>query len=296
MGGYAELLTLVSLGYLLRKVRVLDENSSSHLNAFVVYAAMPALVYHVTSGIPVRELPGYGELTAVSVLTALVTSISALILARITREKDPLVPVLCSGLGNTGFLGYPICLSTFGEEGLRAAVFYDFGTVLCVIAAYAVAGGGNPLKVSLRFPPAHAAIAGVLTSYASLEVPKTVASLLKDLGSAAVPTVMVSLGAALRWRVSDWTRMVPAAWALKLGLSPAVALALTHAFGIDGLKAQVAVVEASMPPAVMTVVLTELLGKRVDLAASITFSATVISLATVPLVTFLATGRVPMIT
>ncbi len=296
MGGYLELLTLVSLGYALRKVGVLDESSSSHLNAFVVYAAMPALVYRVTSSIPVHELAEYGEMTLVSVVTASVSILLAAGIARLLREEDPLVPILCSGLGNTGFLGYPICFSTFGEEGLRAAVFYDFGTVLCVIAAYAIAGRGNPIKISLRFPPAHAAITGMLTSILSVKLPTQAVSVLKDLGEAAVPTIMVSLGAALRWGVSEWTTMVPVAWGIKLAISPIVALALAHALGLESVKAYVAAVEGAMPPAVMTVVLSELLGKRVDLAASITFSATVVSLMTVPLVILMVTGKIPAIT
>jgi len=296
LGGYVELLALVSLGYALRRVGVLDETSSSHLNAFVVYAAMPALVYKVTSSIPVHELVGYGEMTLVSIATASVSTALAAGIARLLREEDPLVPILCSSLGNTGFLGYPICLSTFGEEGLRAAVFYDFGTVLCVIAAYAIAGRGNPIKVSLRFPPAHAAVAGMLTSILSVKLPTQAVSILKDLGGAAVPTIMVSLGAALKWRISEWTTMVPAAWTIKLGISPLVALTLAHALGLEGVKAYVATVEGAMPPAVMTVVLSELLGRRVDLAASITFSATVISLMTVPLVILMVTGRIPAIT
>ena len=38
--------------------------------------------------------------------------------------------MLVAALGNTGYLGYPIATTLFGDAGLVRAVFYDvFGTV-----------------------------------------------------------------------------------------------------------------------------------------------------------------------
>ena len=38
--------------------------------------------------------------------------------------------MLAAGLGNTGYIGYPLALAMLGPNGLTRAVFYDvFGTV-----------------------------------------------------------------------------------------------------------------------------------------------------------------------
>ncbi|WP_456483979.1 AEC family transporter [Methanopyrus kandleri] len=294
MGGleaFLEILGLVFAGYTLRKVGIFSEGTSSHLNAYVVYLAMPALVFTAMLRVPIQGLLQHLKLVVISMsLSAMCTLIGFAVARKMARDRrDAMAVALTSGLGNTGFLGYPVCLSTFGEPGLEAAVFYDFGTTLSVIVAYLMLSSRreNPLKMSLRFPPAHAAVAGICWGALGLHLPDTIRSTLQLLGRSVVPVIMVSLGASLRWDLPrSVISVIPTVWIVKLCASPIVA-AIIAPSGLDG---EVAVLEAAMPPALMNLVLAELLGLRPHVTAALVFSTTVISLATVPTVIYLVSG------
>ncbi|WP_456482420.1 AEC family transporter [Methanopyrus sp.] len=294
MGGleaFLEVLGLVFVGYTLRKAGIFSEDTPSHLNTYVVYLAMPALVFTAMLRTSTQELLQHLKLVVISVLLSILCALVGLAAARKTARdrRDAIAVALTSGLGNTGFLGYPVCLSAFGEPGLEAAVFYDFGTTLSVIAAYLTLSSRreNPLKMSLRFPPAYAAVAGICWAALGLHLPDTVRSTLQLLGRSAVPVIMVSLGASLRWDLPrSVVGVIPTVWVVKLCASPVVA-AIVAPSGLDG---KVAVLEAAMPPALMNLILAELLGLRPHVTAALVFSTTVISLATVPTVIYLVSG------
>ncbi|WP_456436202.1 AEC family transporter [Methanopyrus sp.] len=294
MGGlevFPEVLGLVFIGYTLRNVGIFFEDTPSHLNAYVVYLAMPALVFSAMLRAPIQGLLQHLKLVVISMLLSVTCAFIGFAIARNTARdrRDAIAAALASGLGNTGFFGYPICLSTFGEPGLEAAVLYDFGTTLSVIAAYLMLSSRreNPLKMSLRFPPAHAAVAGICWTALGLHLPDTIRSTLQLLGRSVVPVIMVSLGASLRWDLpKSVINVIPTVWVVKLCTSPVVAVAIAPS-GLDG---KVAVLEAAMPPALMNLVLAELLGLRLHVTAALVFSTTVISLATVPTVIYLISG------
>ncbi len=279
---FLELLALVGLGCVARRVGALGEEAPSYLNAYVVYLAMPALVFATVARLPPGKVVRYALLVLVSVGVAAVCCLVGYGVGRWVGldRRDAVAVGLASGLGNTGFLGYPVCLSVLGRGGLEAAVFYDFGTTLSVIGAYLLlARGGCPLRMSLRFPPAFAALAGIVWALLRLPLPGVARHALETLGASAVPVIMVSLGASLRWEVAVG-RALPVVWGVKLGLSPV----LGWLVGPSGWEGRVVVLEAAMPPALMNLVLAELLGLRPHVVATLVFTTTVVALVTVPVV------------
>ncbi|MEO2241649.1 MAG: AEC family transporter, partial [Euryarchaeota archaeon] len=79
---FLELLALIGLGYAARRVGALSEEAPSHLNAYVVYLAMPALVFTTVARLPPGKVVHYASLVLVSMGVAAVCCLVGCGLAR----------------------------------------------------------------------------------------------------------------------------------------------------------------------------------------------------------------------
>jgi hypothetical protein len=109
---------------------------------------------------------------------------------------------------------------------------------------------------------------------------------------AFIPLALLTLGAQLGLVVKD-RQKYPVTWsvALRLLLSPAVALGLIYLLGLHGFLAQVLLISASAPTAVNCMLLCLEFDNHPDYAARAVFYSTLLSPITVTLTIFLAQGN-----
>lgn len=108
---------LVFAGWLARRTGALGPHSTSELNRFVVYLALPALLFDVVANAHWRELwhPGFvlsfgGGTAAVFVATVLLRRCSGHALA------DASIDGLNASYANTGFIGFPLAAAVLGSR------------------------------------------------------------------------------------------------------------------------------------------------------------------------------------
>jgi predicted permease len=209
--------------------------------------------------------------------------------------------VIASAFVNSGNFGLAATRFAFGEAALaRAIIYYVFSTIAVYTLGVFVASLGNhgprqAVREILSVPAFYAVLAAGLARGFGWTVPPFVERTVSLLGEAAIPVMLVLLGlqiAAARVHPEAWPRprlvILAAATVLQLLVAPLTALALASLIGLTGPTWQAAVLETSMPAAVITTVL----AVQYDLDAELMTGAVVLTtllspLTLTPLIIFL---------
>lgn len=199
--------------------------------------------------------------------------------------------VLCAIAGNTGNYGLPANQFAFGPDALEPAViYYAVSTlVLSTVGVYVAASGRRSARQALRnvasVPLAYAGIAGLLVWATGVTLPLPIERFTNLAGQAAIPVMLVILGMQLaEVRLRDDLGLVTVAALTKLISGPLLGLFFAGLLGLSGIARQAAIVEASMPTAVMAIVLATEYDTAPRFTAGVVLVSTLASLVTVTLV------------
>jgi predicted permease len=197
---------------------------------------------------------------------------------------------LCTAIGNTSFLAFPLISALLGEPALSLAAVYDqFGSFLALsgVAPWIVvrASGGSaqsPLatvKRVLSFAPFVSLVVALLLPAA---LPGWLDHILLQLSRALVPVAMFAVGLRLRVTPPTERAAFAAGLLLKLVLFPALALGLCALAGASRPVRDVAVLEAAMPASVTAGALAMSAGLAPRLAAALVGWGLLLAQLTVP--------------
>jgi malate permease and related proteins len=277
---------VAGLGYLVQRQVGLDKRT---LSSIVFYCLSPALVFSslVNSELPVAEL---GGMVLFTLLAILLIGIIGLALARLLRfsriETAAFLIVLM--FVNGGNYGMTLNLLRYGQDGLaRAVVYYMTSTVLAYTIGVLIASMGRlPWRAALRrilfLPPLHAAVFAVIVYLYNIPIPTPLLRGIDVAGAGAIPVMLILLGmqmADLRGR-ARWRLAIPAI-STRLLLGPAVGLLVASSIGLTGLTRSVAIIEASMPTAVFSIILATEFDLQPEAVTSIVVGSTLLSPLTV---------------
>jgi predicted permease len=281
---------LLLVGYLLRKSGRMPENAAETLNRFVIDICVPAAILRLVPTLTFT--PSLAVLVIVPWAMAGLAYVAARLATRwlgLDRTTSTAL-FLVTALGNTSFLGFPLCSALLGERALPLAAVYDqlgsfllLGTVAPVALARVSAGERpSPAAIARRvltFPPLVALIVAVLP----VPRPALLEPLLATASAPLVPVAMVAVGLKLRLTPPRPLRVLALGLTLKLAVLPAAALGLAHALGAPLLVKQVATLESAMPTMVSAGALMMAYGVASELAAAFVGWGLLIALGTVPL-------------
>lgn len=291
----ATVVILIGIGFLLKKTGIAKKEHSQILNNIIIYIALPALIFLSISkaniSINLVKIP----LVAISVM--LITLLSAFIIGKSFKFEKKLFGsfLLVAAIGNTGYLGYPLAQKLAQNPGLTKAIFYDiFGTVIVILTVglviaevYGVAERKiNIFKEIITFPPLIALVIAFLLKPFTL--PVFIDSILSALSAVAVPLIMISVGLSLEFKsIGRYAAPVVLTFILKMILMPAIAWLFSILFGLTKSFLTITVMEAAMPPALLTLVFGLKYELDNDFLASVIFFLTVASVITIPLILLL---------
>lgn len=297
---------LILAGWLARKARFLGLHAVSEINRFVVYLALPALLFDIIANARASAIWQPGFIAAFG-LGCAATYVLGLLLRRRHRPlADAAIVGLDAGYSNTGYLGFPLVAVAFGPAAQPLTTLATLITVCALFAAAIVLveigqqARQNPLRLAakvglalIRNPLILAPIAGALFSATGLAVPPSAETFLKLLGGAASPCALVALGlflaearpSARGERVFTGTLVV-----LKLIIQPAVTWVLAaEVMRLPSIATDTAVLLAALPTGTGPFMLAELYGREAAITSDVILVSTVLSIFTLSL--FLATGH-----
>jgi predicted permease len=192
--------------------------------------------------------------------------------------------LLVAMFSNSGNYALPVVLFAFGKEALAfASVYFVTSAILLYTAGILVAASGRAsvrtaLARLFRVPAVYAVAAAAIVLATGASVPLAVMRPVRLLSDAAIPVMLLVLGMQLeRATMPKRPAAVAAAVVLSLVVAPIMAFGLTAALGLAGAARQAAILEASMPAAVITTVLALEFDLDANFATSVVFFTTLLS-------------------
>lgn len=286
------ILIIVGIGYILGRCCISDVRPFAR-GAFFVF--IPALV---VDGIANSDLQA-GEMGRILLLVLLLTltmTIIAWSLATMSGFEPRLQSafLLSTVLMNAGNYGLALSEFAFGAAGLRRAIIFFVGSSIInnnfgvFLASRSTASFSRSLRNVLTVPHPYAVLLGLAVKREILTLPVPFTRALSMLGRAAVPVMLLTLGIQLSHTFLKG-RMGPLLLSsgLRLGLAPIVAFLLVTLLGLRGLAAQVSIVQASVPPAVLTTILAAEYGSDAEFTSAAVLIATLLSVITISIVLIL---------
>lgn len=252
--------TLVAVGWVLGKRLGLEAQT---LGRYAYYILVPAFVFKVMSAadLPIRiaaQMVGY--IFAVHVAIALLALAVGLLLRRPAQMVGAYIVIAV--FGNVGNFGLPLIEFRFGSEALVPATVYFLAViviafVIAVAAASWHRGGSLHAVLSvLKTPALVALVPAIAFNVGDVAPPVWLARSTDLLGSAMVPTMLVTLGVQLsasgRIRLE---RDVFIAAGIRLLGAPILAVLLAIPFALTDLSRAAGILQASMPTAVLAVLI-----------------------------------------
>jgi malonate transporter and related proteins len=201
---------LVLAGYVAARRGYLPLAAIPGLNGFVLYFALPCMLYRFGSSTPIAQLLD-GALFGVYLLCALIMVGFAIAMSLSTRIdwNNASFGALVAAFPNTGFMGIPLLVALLGPRAAGPAILtivvdLMITTSLCIALSRLGSGQGsagqaakNALKGVASNPMPWAILTGALASWLEIKLPAPVMQTLGLLADSASPVALFTIGAVL---------------------------------------------------------------------------------------------------
>jgi malonate transporter len=303
---------LVLCGYLASQRRVLPEAAIPGLNIYVLFFALPCMLFRFGSSMPFAQLIDpvligvYGLCALLMVFFTLAVTLRRGDGSAGVDMKNAAFGALVAAFPNTGFMGVPLLVALFGERAagpVIGTVLVDLivTSTLCIALAQSqradgVADSAGALSSMLRSlrsaatnPLPWAIVLGALFAATGLQWPGPLAQIVKMLGDSATPVALFTIGSVL-WRagrhahtrtpvrqylpVALFKLLIHPLLVLSMGLVARAAGAAVPTFGLT-----VLVLAAALPSASNVSLLAERYGADNGRVARIIMASTVLAFA-----------------
>ena len=299
----APFFALVLCGYLAARQHVLPESAIPGLNAFVLYFALPCMLFRFGMNTPVFELLDPAVLGVYLLCALLMVFFTvAVTLGEKVDLKDAAFGALVAAFPNTGFMGVPLLVALIGPSAAGPAICTITAdlvvtSTLCLALAEAHGTAGHGLRAALprilkgvaKNPMPWSIALGVLCSAAGFKLSGPADTIVRMLADAASPVALFTIGAVL-WRAGQHahtrtppSRFVPVAL-MKLLLHPLLVLGVGVAARqlgapLSPFALTVITLVAALPSASNVSILAERYGADNGRIARIIMSSTVLAFA-----------------
>ncbi len=202
---------LVLCGWLAARHHVLPESAIPGLNAFVLYFALPCLLFRFGAGTPIFELLNPVVLLVWLSAALLIVFFSvALTLSARVQLKDAAFGALVAAFPNTGFMGVPLLVALLGPAAagpvmcvVLADLFVTSSLCIALAEAHGAAAHGartaalRALRGALANPLPWSIALGLVFSLSGMTLAGPVEVVVRMLADAATPVALFTIGAVL---------------------------------------------------------------------------------------------------
>ena len=287
------IIIMIGLGYFLKRIDFLSEKDIDPFNKIVMYILLPCMIFHALYSADLSLLSKLGVLPFVILGASFSTGIvSYFILKQLKLDDITLWSVLITVMiANTGFMGYPVTLGIFGQEGFLRAIFCDIATsaIFLILSFILIMKFGGTARTAVKkiafFPPLWAVILGLGFNFFNIPVGSVIDNTVNYLGQGAIPLIMIALGLSIDFSAIKRSKsMIAFTSVMKLVFFPFVAFIIASQIGLIDLQYKISVVEAAMPSGMMSLLLAITYNLDYEMTSDCILINTVISLITLPII------------
>lgn len=285
------IIIMIGLGYFLKRIEFLSEKDIDPFNRIVMYILMPCMIFHAIYSADLSLLSKLGILPFIILASSFVTGIvSYFILRQMKLDDITLWSVLVTVMiANTAFMGYPVTLGIFGQDGFLRAIFCDMATlcIFLILSFVLIMKFGGTARTAVKkitfFPPLWAVILGLGFNFFNIPIGPIIDNTVNYLGQGAIPLIMIALGLSIDFSAIRRSKsMIVFTSIMKLAFFPLVAFIVASQIGLVDLQFKISVVEAAMPSGMMSLLLAITYKLDYELTSDCILINTVISLITLP--------------
>ena len=227
------------------------------ITTFAGNYGLPAIIFYslTTTNISIELFLRFSYYITLYVI---VFSIIGLIILKIlNKDIYRLLPPLI--LPNTGNMGMPLCLFAYGKLGLAIATA---ATAMILVFHFSLnillASKKFSIKPLLKCTPVYALLVSLVFVYFKIPAPKFLENATFLIGYSTIFLVLMSLGVALsKLKVFAFKETLIYSL-IRVVLGPIVGIAFVKFFNLTGVEAGVMFIQASMPSAVLSFLVSEI--------------------------------------
>lgn len=281
---------LIGIGFAARLSGLVTDRAAEGLSEFVFSVAVPALIFKTLNAAAIPAAQPWGYWASYFIAVAVVWAAGTLAARRLAGvdQLEGVVVGFCAAQANTVFVGVPLILEAYGQEGavpLFLLIAIHLPVMLAVGSILSEGRSARPARLArqLATNPLLLAIAvSVGFRLPGIPVPATIQSIVDLLAAAASPCALFAMGIALkRYGLAHKPALAAGVTALKLLLHPALVYVLAfHVFSVPPVWAGVAVLFAAAPCGLNAYLFAERYRSGVGVAASSITLSTVLSVVT----------------
>ena len=252
---------MIALGYLLRRIKLVDDDLVSRVNKLVFRVFLPIMLFNniYTSdlkGVFNPKLVIFAPLSIIVIFT--ITTIFVVKLRKENKRRGAMIQALFRS--NYVILGIPIVKALFGDEvsavpSLLAAFIVPIFNLLAVITLEVFRGSKPDLlkiiKSIIKNPLIIASLLGFAFNLLEIRFPAVIASTISTVGSVATPLPLVMLGAFFRFEsVKNNIKDIAICTIGRLIVSPLIGSVIALMLGFRGVEFASLLIMFSAPPAI----------------------------------------------
>jgi len=225
----------------------------------------------------------------ISLYVFLFAVLGIIVLKIMNKDIYRLLPPLI--LPNTGNMGMPICLFAYGKLGLAIAAAITSAIVVFHFSLnILLASRKFSFKPLLNCFPVYALIISLFCVYFKIPTPTFLENATFLISYSTIFLVLMSLGVALsKLKIFSFKESIVLSL-IRIVIGPLVGFVFIKFFNLTGIEAGVMFIQASMPSAVLTFLISEMYSpkKIANSVASTVVLSTFLSFVTIPIIVFLA--------
>lgn len=288
----APLCLVMSLGYLLKYIKVFDDKSVNVMNSATFKIFLPTLLFYniYTTDLGSVFNPKLIIFAALSIV--ILFCVLFLFIPKIEKDNKK-TGVMIQGIFRSNFVlfGIPVATSLVGEgkvgtTSLLIGIIVPLFNFLCVICLEIFRGGNIEFKKIIKGivtnPLIIGAFLGLLLLILNINLPVFIVSTIKDISKIATPLSLILLGASFSFsNVKKYIKETIIAVLGKLVIIPLIFIPISYYVGFRGVSLLSLMIMFSAPTAVSSFQMAIQMDGDSDLASQIVVFTSAFSVITV---------------
>lgn len=311
MGAVFQTISLIGLfiligGLLAKKTFTFTNDTRAMFISLIVNAAMPAII--LSSIFNIEMTPERFKIIIFVFIISIVINVFGIGLGYLfstlfyRKANNNNQIAILSGLGNTGFIGIPLCAVLFGPEGALYAAVFDAGVdfTIWTVGVFLLQKKKEfhirTLKEMINVPMI-AIVVGLSASFFQVKPPILFIELFDYLAALAAPLAMFYIGTIIvnlrRSRMSSATKQMWIPILVKLFLVPLSVAFFVLLLNFETVVIQAILIQSMMPTITLASILFAKFSADEEMGAMTTVVTTLLSLTTIPFMIYIVSLIVP---